>query len=251
MTEKRHFTQIELLLTILVFATFAALLLPAVSHANNMGMKDLCAANLKRSVMAMKMYAGDFDGMIPVYHKFPQTVAGKNPAEKHNLYTWAGALYQTGYLPAADPAARCPQMGTKMVVDTKSRFYKNSSYGALTSNKQFFKSYRRNQLRVLGKRNEFRFVITGKLISPETFPLLVDTIDQSKREYWAFSTDFKDGYGMHARHDNMIQSAFADGSVQALTPENFRTHCRKSGLYENPSGKYGYFNMAGQKVAFE
>ena len=90
--------------------------------------------------------------------------------------------------------------------------------------------------------------MTGKLVSPETFPLLVDTVDKANREYWAFSTDAADNYGMHSRHENSVQAAFADGSVKALLPEDFREHCRKSGLYGDPAKKYGYFDMTGSKT---
>ncbi len=241
----------ELLLVVVSLLLITALLTPAVTDAKLLGMKEQCAANLKKSETAMKMYAGDFDGLIPVYQKFPDIASSKDPAVKCNLYTWMGALYQTKYLEQGDPAARCPQMGGKMVIDTRSKFYKYSSYGTLTSNKPFHPSSRCNQIRVTGKKSEYRFVVTTKLAAPEAFPLLVDTLDKSKREYWAFSTEAKDSYGMHARHENRVQSAFADGSVRALSPEEFQTHCQKSGLFSAPGREYGYFNMSGEKVTLK
>ena len=227
-----------------------ALMIPVHSAATSAAKKELCAANLSKSVQALQQYGEDNGGFIPLY--MARYSGEKVPAdERANNYTWMGTLYRAGYLPDADPAARCPQMGEKMVLAKRTGFYTNSSYGALTSNKMMNTAKARLQYRISGPRSQWRGVVTANLLAAGTFPLLIDTVDTSGKtlnEFWAYEPAASGKYGMHARHENMVQAAFADGSVAAKTPEDYRSYVQASGFFGNVENKCGYFDLEGKKI---
>jgi prepilin-type N-terminal cleavage/methylation domain-containing protein len=59
------FTLIELIVTIAIVATLAALSIPAISSARQMGVKAQTAANLRNVGVALNHYVGDNDGKLP------------------------------------------------------------------------------------------------------------------------------------------------------------------------------------------
>ncbi len=78
MTKKRHsdslnqkpygFTLIELLVVIAIIAILAAILLPALNRARQMGIKASCINNLKQNATAFAMYADANDDYMPLPH---------------------------------------------------------------------------------------------------------------------------------------------------------------------------------------
>ncbi len=54
-----HFTLIELLIVIAIIAILMALLLPALSHAKEMGRRVVCASNLRQIHLGIMLYAND------------------------------------------------------------------------------------------------------------------------------------------------------------------------------------------------
>src|SRR5574344_992954 len=59
------FTLIELLVVIAIIAILAAMLLPALSKAREKARQTSCISNCKQLAMAVTLYTGDYDDMIP------------------------------------------------------------------------------------------------------------------------------------------------------------------------------------------
>lgn len=66
---KKHsaFTLIELLVVISIIAILAGLALPVFANAQKRGKLAASLSNAKQIGLALKMYAGDHDGLFPVY----------------------------------------------------------------------------------------------------------------------------------------------------------------------------------------
>jgi prepilin-type N-terminal cleavage/methylation domain-containing protein/prepilin-type processing-associated H-X9-DG protein len=63
---RRHgFTLIELLVVIAIIAILASILFPVFSSARAKGRQAACISNVKQLVLAMHMYAQDYDEMFP------------------------------------------------------------------------------------------------------------------------------------------------------------------------------------------
>jgi prepilin-type N-terminal cleavage/methylation domain-containing protein len=64
-TLSSRFTLIELLVVIAIIAILAAILLPALSRAREMGRRAYCMNNLKQQGIAFTIYAEDYNGILP------------------------------------------------------------------------------------------------------------------------------------------------------------------------------------------
>jgi prepilin-type N-terminal cleavage/methylation domain-containing protein/prepilin-type processing-associated H-X9-DG protein len=60
------FTLIELLVVIAVIAILMAILMPALQKAREQGRRVTCGNNLRQISTSMHMYAGDYDGKLPL-----------------------------------------------------------------------------------------------------------------------------------------------------------------------------------------
>jgi prepilin-type N-terminal cleavage/methylation domain-containing protein/prepilin-type processing-associated H-X9-DG protein len=60
------FTLIELLVVIAIIALLMSILMPALSRARNQGRRVTCGNNLKQISLCLHMYAGDYDGKLPL-----------------------------------------------------------------------------------------------------------------------------------------------------------------------------------------
>lgn len=61
------FTLVELLIVIVVIVVLAALLFPALFTEHEKGRQITCLSNLKQLTLATRMYAEDWDGILPLW----------------------------------------------------------------------------------------------------------------------------------------------------------------------------------------
>jgi len=72
---KKAFTLIELLVVIAIIAILAAILFPVFAQAKEAAKRTACLSNARQIGLAQKMYSGDSDDMMPIFHAYNTTPA--------------------------------------------------------------------------------------------------------------------------------------------------------------------------------
>ena len=72
---KRAFTLIELLVVIAIIAILAAILFPVFAQAKEAAKRTACLSNAKQIALSQKMYSGDNDDTLPIFHAYNTTPA--------------------------------------------------------------------------------------------------------------------------------------------------------------------------------
>jgi prepilin-type N-terminal cleavage/methylation domain-containing protein/prepilin-type processing-associated H-X9-DG protein len=140
MKKKRAFTLIELLVVIAIIALLLAILMPALRAVKDQAKKTVCTAHVKDLVLALRMYADDYDGKThhsPNHglwdngHTNPAIVKPYGPND--NLAYWGIAYYPYAKnkkiysCPSADRVDYWPENGfTEKDLD---EHFKYCSYG--------------------------------------------------------------------------------------------------------------------------
>jgi len=115
LVDSRHFTLIELLITIAIIAILAAMLLPALNMARDKSKAIKCLSNMKQTLSALYLYADDNAELLPM----PYFDKNKLPGYPKSL-AWGAVLQASGHL-AKNTIAQCPSV--------KVTKYKDPTYG--------------------------------------------------------------------------------------------------------------------------
>ncbi|MEQ1821665.1 MAG: prepilin-type N-terminal cleavage/methylation domain-containing protein [Fimbriimonadaceae bacterium] len=76
------FTLIELLVVIAIIAILAAILFPVFAQAKEAAKKTACLSNARQIGMAVKMYLGDNDDVMPLFYAYNSAPAAGQPGHK-------------------------------------------------------------------------------------------------------------------------------------------------------------------------
>lgn len=71
----KAFTLIELLVVIAIIAILAAILFPVFAQAKEAAKRTACLSNAKQIALSQKMYSGDNDDTLPIFHAYNTTPA--------------------------------------------------------------------------------------------------------------------------------------------------------------------------------
>ena len=109
MRAKRGFTLIELLVVIAIIAILAAILFPVFAKARERARQAGCISNQKQIVIAAKMFADDWEGVLPYVGTYTDTNGwfyGNSWEDHGNWSLGDGPIYD--YVRAGQEVYKCP-----------------------------------------------------------------------------------------------------------------------------------------------
>ncbi|MCM8533054.1 MAG: type II secretion system GspH family protein [Lentisphaeraceae bacterium] len=97
----KRFTLIELLVVVAIIGILASLLLPSLQKARVASIQAVCVNNLKQQGIALEMYVGDYDDILPPHLTATNPYTG--PFRPDQL-----AVYMNGTLENSKATFECP-----------------------------------------------------------------------------------------------------------------------------------------------
>jgi prepilin-type N-terminal cleavage/methylation domain-containing protein/prepilin-type processing-associated H-X9-DG protein len=199
---QRGFTLIELLVVIAIIAILAAILFPVFAQAREKARAASCLSNMKQIVLAMRMYAQDYDEHYPF---------GRTDSWDASHYTWRWAVHpyikNKGMLRCpSNQFSDQPVEGEPETVESIPRGYcTNGTAGDLGAADAS-----------LGEPAEIIQICECRYRYPQIVP---STYDWSSFRYSSGDApDPTNDLGPLQTHNGMSNFAFFDGHVKAMKP---------------------------------
>jgi prepilin-type N-terminal cleavage/methylation domain-containing protein/prepilin-type processing-associated H-X9-DG protein len=201
---KNTFTLIELLVVIAIIGILASMLLPALKNARDNAKSIVCASNQKQVMTAMLIYAGDWNGSLPLSWL----------GNEGEISSWAYRLDENGYMKYND-AMLCPAYSPFKFAHPTFVYGMNAGpYGNGVSREYISLS----KCEVPDHRSDY------PKFSSTNFPVLIDTVNLTvlQQERIFFYPSYNNGAGsltgshLHLRHMKQANVAFIDGHVNGL-----------------------------------
>lgn len=217
---RNHFTFVELVVILGVFALLTVTLLPALNRTLAADRKLACAGNLKKSGAALLAYSFDHDGFIPA--PFARNAQGE-------VRWWSGRLLHGKYA-AAEQDLRCP------AIPMVGKHAATETYGI-------------SRLNESGRSDSGIFRNLNRLeVFWANYPLAADTVAKNKdgvRQQFMYDTWYSTAGCLGLVHEDSCSLVMADGHVVSWKAADFAAHNR------NTTEKiYAASDLKGKKVNF-
>ncbi len=233
-TSLRAFTLIELLAVVAIIGILSALIFPSLSGARSSADTAKCTSNLRLMGLAFKSYAQDNDGYYPAPRYVNTGTPASNPNPQGATWQLELAPYTTGPL-RANNIYRLKEVPPNNNVQYCAAYVRLfPSITAIRDNGYNAMGYGMNiNMNVSGQDINFSGRIWNRfkeiaIVRPATSILIGDSSDyhlDCSSGGWSKiqpSSVKPDGYntGAPTRHRGKANYLYADGHVEALTPDD-------------------------------
>ncbi len=216
---RKGFTLIELLVVIAIIAILAAILFPVFARAREKARQASCVSNCKQIMLAVLMYAEDYDGLTPIGTSYWYAPGGGGSAGRTDPQGWWQLL---------DPYMKnqqiliCPSGAATASLGTPWGTF-NVSYCANMCYEQF------------------GFLKMDELSQPAKYAWMWDA-NRQWESYWYSQydttipgTSYRPWFDASFRHNDQCNMGFLDGHAKSITEGGMMSATQQGALAFNPS----------------